>query len=41
MMKEHLTTVIKCEKCGSYVKVSRHTPEECKKRQLKREREKK
>jgi len=32
----NLTTVIKCSKCGGYVKASRHTPEECKHRQLKK-----
>lgn len=32
-----LTTIIKCSKCGGYVKASRHTPEECKKMQLKGE----
>lgn len=35
-MKETITTVIKCSKCGGFVKASRHTPEECKKRQLKK-----
>jgi len=30
-----LHTYIKCEKCGESVRASRHTPEECKERQLK------